>query len=97
MIKPPDQLDGAKVTCFALVTAAVKPTAATTHRRDSQVLGPACGLAICQYPDDSAFYLFYCDENWAVRTDTFHLTLENAKSQAEFEYKGIRNYWKDMA
>ncbi|PWU11859.1 MAG: hypothetical protein C5B50_22640 [Verrucomicrobia bacterium] len=97
MNAPPDELDGAKVICFVVVTPAVKPTAATTHRRDGQVLQPARGLAICQYPGDSACYLFYCDENWAVRTDTFHLTSEDAKSQAEFEYEGIRKYWIDMA
>jgi hypothetical protein len=54
-------------------------------------------LAICQYAGESSFYLFYCDEDWTVCTDTFHMTLEDAKHQAEYEYDGISRYWTDVA
>ena len=96
MNQPPKEIDGAKVACFAEVSSAVRPTGTATHRREGQVLGPARGLAICQYPGEGGYYLFYCDENWAVRTDTFHSTLEDAKRQAEFEYEGISKYWSDV-
>jgi hypothetical protein len=97
MNQPPKELDGARLVCFVEVTDAVRPTAGTTHRRDGQVLGPARGLAICQYAGESSFYLFYCDEDWTVCTDTFHMTLEDAKHQAEYEYDGISRYWTDVA
>ena len=96
MHEPPKEIDGARVLCFAAVTPEVSPTRATTHRRGGQILGPARALAICQYPDESSFYLFYCGEDWTVQTDTFHLSLEDAKHQAEFEYEGISKCWQDM-
>lgn len=47
------------------------------------------GLAICQYEGEDAFYLFGCDPEWRTVTDTWHQTLDGAKSQAEFEYEGV--------
>jgi hypothetical protein len=59
---------------------------------------PAAGLAICVYETgDEGFYLFYCDEEWRVVTDTWHETLEDAKSQAEFEYEGVNESWREAA
>jgi hypothetical protein len=93
MLQPSNHLNGARLVCFAEVTKAVRPTAGTTHRKGGEALGPARGLAICQYADESYFYLFYCDADWAVLTDTFHLSLEGAMRQAEFEYEGISRQW----
>jgi hypothetical protein len=93
---PPKRIDDAVVVYFAQVLPGVKPTEATVHSRDGQILGRAQGLAICRYPGETSFYLFYCDEDWMVRTDTFHLTLEDAKRQAEFEYEGISMHWKEI-
>jgi hypothetical protein len=95
MKPPPKELEGARLVCFAEVSDAVTPTGATTHRRAGEILGPAKALAICQYDGEASFYLFYCDEDWKVRTDTFHTTLDDAKSQAEFEYRGISRCWKE--
>jgi hypothetical protein len=94
MDRPPNALDGARVICFAKVSDAVNPTGKTTHRKDGEVLSPAAALAICQYSGDSQFYLFYCDEGWIVQTDTCHMTLDEAKDQAQFEYEGISSHWK---
>jgi hypothetical protein len=96
MHQPPKEIDGARVVCFAVVTPGVEPTGAATHRRGGQILGPARALAICQYTGESSFYLFYCGEDWTVHTDTFHLSLEGAKHQAEFEYEGISGFWQKM-
>jgi hypothetical protein len=52
-------------------------------------MGPASGLAVCQYDGDEEFYLFYCDNNWNVIADTWHLTMESALQQAVFEYRGV--------
>jgi hypothetical protein len=94
MEHPPNEIDGARVICFAEVSDGVDPTSKTTHRKAGEVLGPAAALAICQYRDDCQFYLFYCDDGWAVLTDTCHLTLDEAKDQARFEYDGISQHWK---
>lgn len=59
-----------------------------------ELMGPAAGLAICQYEGESAFYLFGCDEDWGTVTDTWHQTLEEAKAQAEFEYEGVSATWR---
>jgi hypothetical protein len=93
----PHDISGARAICFAEVTCAVSPTGATTHRVAGQVLPAVRRLAICQYAGDSGFYLFYCDEQWEPLTDTFHVSLSEAKRQAEFEYAGISSHWRDAA
>lgn len=97
MNPPPRELDGARLLYFAEVTEAVRPTGKTTHRVDEQVRGPASGLAICQYAGDSQFYLFYCDADWTVITDTCHMSLDDTRHHAEFEYEGISRYWTNAA
>ena len=94
MSQPPNELDGARMICFAEVSDKIKPTGNTTHRKSGEILGPARALAICQYAGTGHFYLFYCAENWTVLTDTFHLTLDEAKDQARFEYEGISSCWR---
>jgi len=71
-----------------------RATGACKHTVGGIVQGSFDGLAICQYRGDSAFYLFYCDADWNNVTDTFHLTLDDAKGQAEFEYEGVSATWQ---
>lgn len=59
-------------------------------------MGPMAGLAICQYPDDDAVYLFGCDADWNNITDTWHQTVDDAKHQAEFEYQGVSDTWTNV-
>src|SRR5688572_6898152 len=89
MGEPPELLDGARVLAFAVVDATVVPTGTTTHRIESEVSGPAAGLAIARYDGDEQIYLFYCDLAWQVVSDTCHPSLELAREQAEFEYRGV--------
>ena len=93
MGESPDLLEGARVLGFAVVDASVVPTGGTTHRVEAVVLGPAAGLAIARYDGDEQFYLFYCDPAWQVVTDTCHPSLELAREQAEFEYRGVSALW----
>jgi hypothetical protein len=58
-----------------------------------QLMGAMAGLVICQTPDSQEFYLFGCDADWNVVTDTWHQSLLEAKDQAEFEYEGISQTW----
>jgi len=97
MENPPRMLDGAELVCFSEINSSVRPTGKTIHRKDGKILGPVTALAICQYSGENSFYLFYCDEKWRVLTDTFHVDLDAAKSQAEFEYRNISAYWKISA
>jgi hypothetical protein len=97
MTPPPAQIDGANVLLWTDALATTRPTGRTTHRVKGQVIGPAGALAICQYDGDAQFYLFYCDENWNVRTDTAHGSLIDAKEQAEFEYEGVSQTWRGRA
>lgn len=91
---PPRVLDGARVLQYALLDAAIVASGRTVHRLGQAVLGPASSLAICQYDDDPWVYLFYCDDSWAVVTDSYHESVARAMEQAEFEYRGESNAWR---
>jgi hypothetical protein len=69
---------GGSCLCLGVYALSVVPT----HK------DLAAGLAICQYDGEDAFYLFGCDANWNAVTDTWHQTVDEAKEQAEFRYKG---------
>src|SRR5262245_54841164 len=87
---PPQYLDDARVLRYAIVGDGVTPTGKTVHRlHPSGVMGSAAALAIYQYDGDGCCYLFYCDTEWNVLTDTWHESLEAAVKQAEFEYMGL--------
>ena len=80
----------AKVVAWA-TTALSRPTGGTVHRIGGCDMGSAPALAICQYPGDEGFDLLYCDLDWNPITDTWHQSLDDAKSQATFEYQGIES------
>jgi hypothetical protein len=97
-MKPvPKNIDGARVICYSPIDERHHFTTNTRQIVAGQLLGSMAGLAICQYPDDNAFYLFGCDANWSSVTDTWHQTLDDAKHQAEFEYEGVSTTWTDVA
>ena len=88
----PSLLGGAVV----LRTARLFPAAHTGNSKHSVAgnpIQPASRLAIAQYPDQPGFYLFYCDDAWAVLSDTWHETVEGAEAQAKFEYAGSSHAW----
>ena len=62
------------------------------HPEGSKVSGIA-GLIIMKEDSEDAYYLFGCNSDWTTLTDTWHETLEKAKDQAEFEFKGINKKW----
>ena len=90
MAPPPRNLDGARVLQHAIVADGAAPTGNTIHRfHPSGVMGPAAALAICQYDGEDGCYLFYCDADWNVSTDTWHESVAAALRQATFEYVGL--------
>lgn len=62
-----------------------------------QLMGAMSGLAICPDAGEDGFYLFGCDSEWQVVTDSWHQALDDAKHQAEFEYEGVSKTWIDIA
>jgi hypothetical protein len=87
-------LNGAEVLHYALVGAKSRWTKRCRHRVGAEEMGSARALAICRYPGDEGYYLFRCDSDWKTLADTWHLSLEEAQQQAEFEYEGIGENWQ---
>jgi hypothetical protein len=99
-MQTPKTLGPALVVRYARVTETVRPTGKTRHFRGDvlpaageplggTLIPPAKALAIAQYPDENSFYLFGLDDQGDVQSDTWHETLEDALSQADFEYEGL--------
>jgi hypothetical protein len=47
------------------------------------------GLALARYSGEKTVYLFYCDEESNVVSDTAHSSVEEAIDQARFEFEGL--------
>ncbi|MGW6936289.1 hypothetical protein ACWGE0_39950 [Lentzea sp. NPDC054927] len=47
------------------------------------------GLALARYGEESGVYLFYCDDEWNVVSDTMHESVGVAIRQAIFEFEGL--------
>ena len=83
----PKTIGGAEVVCFTEIDDRHQRTGNTTHYVDGKIFPEIKGLAVCQYQNETGYYLFYCDDSWNDITDTYHDSLEDAINQAEFEYK----------
>lgn len=95
MNTPPRQIGGATVICYSAIDHRHRHTGNCRQIVAGVLQGPMAGLAICQFPGESGYYLFGCDDDWREVTDTWHATLEQAKEQAEFEYEGITSTWEE--
>ncbi|SFR22610.1 hypothetical protein SAMN04488564_106266 [Lentzea waywayandensis] len=85
--QPPGELDGARVLQFALIGPAQPATGNTFHFGDFPDV--VRGLALACYEGGKSVYLFYCDAEWNVLTDTCHSTSQDAIDQARFEFGGL--------
>jgi hypothetical protein len=93
----PSDIGGAQVLYYTKIDERHHVTGKCHHAVGRQVMGAAAGLAICQYPGEDSYYLFYCDRQWNVVTDTWHETIKDALQQAEFEYEGVSATWRRAA
>ncbi len=94
MIECPDFFGEDPVIQWAIVGPEVRPTGNTNHYIYPEgLVGPGAGLAICAASDGTGFFLLGCNSNWESITDTWHLSLEDAREQGEFEYEGLK--WHD--
>jgi hypothetical protein len=92
MKHPPELVGGERVVRWSHVDGRHRPTGACKQIVAGQSQGPVACLAICECKD-GCYYLFGCDSDWNVITDTWHETVEDALDQAEFEYEGISKTW----
>ena len=91
----PREIGGAKVICYSPIDHRHRHTDNCRQIVAGVLYESMAGLAICQYPGESCYYIFGCNSEWQEITDTWHETLEQAKEQAEFEYDGITPTWKE--
>ena len=96
MKTPPVRIGGATVVAYTVIDVRHRATGRTKHFVAESQAEPAAGLAICQYENDGAFYLFGCDADWNGLTDTWHETIDDAKRQAESEYLGTAQTWLSL-
>ena len=94
---PPLRIGDASVVRINALDLRHRHTGNCVHRRSDLAQAPAICLAICQYDNDVGYYLFSCDENWSVLSDTYHSSVDEAMRQAEFEYSGTSNTWEEIA
>ena len=94
-INAPAEIDGSVTVLYTRIDDRHTPTDDSRHYAGGQLTPPPAALAICRYEDADAFYLFGCDESWEVITDSCHLSLDEAKHQAEREYKGVSATWEN--
>ena len=93
----PESIDGAKVILFTPIDQRRHHTGDCRQVVAGVLQGQAAGIAICQYEGNEDYYLFGCDATWRSVTDTYHQTIEEAISQAEFEYEGVTATWRRHA
>ncbi len=58
------------------------------HEEDDTII-TVTALAIAQYEGDISFYLFSCDAEWNVISDTLHNSLQEAFGSAELSNNSI--------
>lgn len=90
------EIDGAMTLFYTVLDDRHTKTENTRHFVYGQLIEKINGLAICKYDNDLGYYLFGCDEAWNSITDTYHDSIEDAKEQAEFEYKNSMTTWKSF-
>jgi hypothetical protein len=90
-------IGGYRVICYTPIDDRHRFTGKTRQAVRGKLMGAMSGLAICQPGEALEFYLFGCDADWNVVTDTWHRSLEEAKDVAEFQYEGVSETWKYFA
>lgn len=73
-----------------------RPTGNTKHYYGFErvpVPTPA-SLAIAKYEGDEGFYLLHLDSSGDELTDTFHLSVDEALAQAEWEFGAKSEEWR---
>jgi hypothetical protein len=88
MKSPPVTLDGARVLKVADLTS-TRATGQISHYLGDEHVTDFAVVALAQYDDGPGVYIFYCDEDWNVITDTVYVDLADAEDQAHREFTGL--------
>jgi hypothetical protein len=88
MQSPPFTLDGARVLKFADLTF-TRATGQISHYLGDERVTDFAAVALAQYDDGPGVYIFYCDVDWNVITDTVYVDLADAEEQAQLEFMGL--------
>lgn len=67
----------------------IDPSGMTRHIIDGKPVSEFAGLAIARFPGEDKTYLFYCDRDWNVVTDTLWRNASEGVDRARAEYPGI--------
>jgi hypothetical protein len=90
----PEELDGAAVIYYAVLSEKHRRTGAFRHFVGGQLIGAVPALAVCRYEGEGAAYLFHCSGEWEVITDDLFASAEEALEQAAVQYEGLdRGDW----
>jgi len=74
---PPTEIAEMPVLRFAHLDVDTAPTGKTVHTINGHPVGPICQLAICDGGGQpNSFYLFSCDADSNVITDTHHRSMK---------------------
>ena len=80
----PMKLDGAMVLYYTS-----QDDYGTIQYPNGEIADQYYYLAICKYPKDDRYYLFCCDENYEVVSDTLHESIEECMVVASSYKKNI--------
>jgi hypothetical protein len=86
----PKQIDGAKTLFIAK-----SYTLFETVVRDNKEISIEF-IAVCQYKDDSGFYLFGCDKEFNAHTDFYYDDLDDALVDAKRIYQNDNITWTQI-
>lgn len=92
----PTNFGDSKTLSYIFLNETHIKTGNTRHFVMGELVQEINGLAICKYEKDAGYYLFYCNQDWEIITDTYHNSIEDAKKQAEFEFINSIQSWVDI-
>jgi len=72
-------------------------TGKTRHYHGEAALPQPSELLIAQYAGDPGFYLLYFDASGNELTDTYDDSIDEAMTQADFEFEVKPSHWQDAA
>mmetsp|Transcript_6947 Transcript_6947/g.10349 ORF Transcript_6947/g.10349 Transcript_6947/m.10349 type:complete len:95 (-) Transcript_6947:480-764(-) len=90
-MRPPEEIDGAKVLEWAW--SGIRPFGKIRDTRGEADETEIFGLAICQYDNSATIYRFSCDSNWQTQQDADYGSVEEAKDLLPEQYQKVEVRW----
>lgn len=93
MRPPPSEIGGLPVIRWSPVDGPHRRAGDGRRIVAGEVAAAPVAVAVCEDAASGGCFLFGCDADWHVMTDTWHESLEQARAQAEFEFAGVASTW----